>query len=372
MIRGQNRRLELWFSPIALGALLLTHPAEAGVASFRAEPEHENGAANFSLSWVRLPGAERCAGLAELSERVESYLKRRVLGPPTRTSTLLECSIEPQSSGGWQVRIRMLDRDGRPLGHRDLASAQPDCRAAEEAAALTLALMIDPNAASEAEAGAANVDAARPTSPQQSSPTSAPPERPSERLSLGDPKNMGFRNSPEPAAPGWGLRVDLAAVASVNQLPSPAAGAEAGIRLSPNSGPLGFNLSAAYLLQQDAELRPNAGGSFSHAALGLAGSWSIQRGSTLLAGAELGKIFAEGYGFSGRSHTVSEWSLNAALGFELAWKLSRHFSLALRPTLEAPILRPTFEAADASGAVQPIFRVPALVGSFALAIGYDP
>ena len=101
------------------------------------------------LSWVRGDGAGICpdAGAieAEVSERLGS-------NPFARAPTQFIEAIVTQKPAGFEVSIAMRASDGTLLGNRSLTSSPGDCRSIATAAALTIAILIDPDALARAPA----------------------------------------------------------------------------------------------------------------------------------------------------------------------------------------------------------------------------
>ena len=101
------------------------------------------------LSWVRAEGAGVCpdAGVieAEVAERLGS-------NPFARAPTQFIEAIVTQKAAGFEVTIAMRGTDGKLLGNRALTSSPGDCRSIATAAALTIAILIDPDALARAPA----------------------------------------------------------------------------------------------------------------------------------------------------------------------------------------------------------------------------
>jgi hypothetical protein len=119
-----------------LAALLvgLAAPAQA------AEPPKR-----FSLNWARLPGAERCISVKALSERVEARLRRAVFSASGLVDVVIEGHVKPNENG-FAASVAISDASGTVLGSRELTTADETCRELDAPLALTVALLIDPNA----------------------------------------------------------------------------------------------------------------------------------------------------------------------------------------------------------------------------------
>jgi hypothetical protein len=131
----------LRFVPVLLALALL-----AG----RAHGQDAAAERTSSLSWVRLPGAERCATAPELARAVESRLAREVFVAPRHADLSVEGRVTPRDGGGYTATFAVATADGTVLGERTLDSADPDCHALTETVAFVVAVLIDP----DAEAGA--------------------------------------------------------------------------------------------------------------------------------------------------------------------------------------------------------------------------
>jgi len=99
------------------------------------------------LSWVRGDGAGVCPDAAV----IEAEVSERLGGNPfVRAPTQFIEAIVTQRSEGFQVNIAMRGADGKLMGSRALTSSPGDCRSIATAAALTIAILIDPDALARA------------------------------------------------------------------------------------------------------------------------------------------------------------------------------------------------------------------------------
>lgn len=118
-----------------------------GFASAGNAQSADRGAA---LHWVRLPGAEECAGGDALSRAVETKLRREVFPEPRDASVLIEGYVEP-AAGGYRAALQVRSSAGALLGSRELSSQARNCDELSETVAVVLAVMIDPDAAARAQ-----------------------------------------------------------------------------------------------------------------------------------------------------------------------------------------------------------------------------
>lgn len=320
------------------------------------------------LSWVRAPGAEACASLAEVAARVNARLGRPVFVAPTEAKLLIEATItEDRESGGFRVRIVLNSDAGAPLGTRDLGVPGDDCRAATDTAALAIALMIDPDAAAADSEATFPVEARAKNEAPEPLPPSKPPA-PSEQAA-----SPASRPTPQPEH--WRTRLGVGALASVGQLPGVAVGGLGLVRLSPQSRLGGVDVSARYLAKKDQELRANVGGTFSASSVALAGFWApLQKQRitfSVAAGGEVGVIASNGYNLATRNDYRLTWLTNAALDGDLALRLTDSVAMLLRLSLKLPLVREHFEA-EVAGRATEIFSTSAMIGDLALGLAFDP
>jgi hypothetical protein len=167
------------------------------------------------LSWVRGDGAGVCPDAAaiefEVSERLGS-------NPFARAPTQFIEAVVSQKPEGFLVTIAMRASDGRLIGNRALTSSPGDCRSIATAAALTIAILIDPDALARAPA---------PKPPPPAPPPGGAPSGP--RLPAG--RVSAF------AGAGWGLVPGVA----------PAGGLAATIDVAT---PLALSLAAVFIPEQ--------------------------------------------------------------------------------------------------------------------------
>jgi hypothetical protein len=126
-----------------------------------------------SLGWTRLEGAESCIGTRELALAVEQQLGRAVFVSAAQGEVALEGRIERLAPRGWRAVITLSSAGGEILGTRELTSDKESCRALDEPLSLTLALMIDPEAALRPRAPPTPAPASPPVAPAPPAP--APP-----------------------------------------------------------------------------------------------------------------------------------------------------------------------------------------------------
>lgn len=100
-----------------------------------------------SLGWTRLDGAESCTGTRELAEAVEKILQRSVFVSAAQADLAIEGRVEKTKPGpGFKATLSVADKDGKPLGTRELTTDKADCHALDDQVSLAVALMVDPDA----------------------------------------------------------------------------------------------------------------------------------------------------------------------------------------------------------------------------------
>lgn len=120
-------------NPVAVCALLAAVSARA----------QEPSPVGVHLSWVRAEGAEGCPDAATLETEIAARLGAN---PFRRPPTQFIEAVVTRKAQSLQVTIAMRGPDGKLIGNRTLASASGDCRSVSNAAALTIAILIDPDA----------------------------------------------------------------------------------------------------------------------------------------------------------------------------------------------------------------------------------
>jgi hypothetical protein len=188
------------------------------------------------LSWVRDATAAGCPDAAAIEAQVVARLGE---SPFARAPRQFIEAVVARPADAFQVTIAMRGLDGRLIGNRTLASAAPDCTPIATAAALTIAILIDPEAL-------ARVPAPAPPPPP---PASAPPPVPAPAAGVTGRVTAA-------AAGGWGLlpraAVGVGLGATVDVAPHVAVGVTAAFfperrTAAPDDG-FGFGLTAGSLV----------------------------------------------------------------------------------------------------------------------------
>lgn len=245
---------------------------------------------------------------------------RRVAGrvppPPERLSA--DVTVRRGAGRGWLLTL--ATRTGTRVGERRLAGS--DCAELMRAAALILALMINPKAGF--------VEALPPPPPP---PPPVPVPAPEDRFAAGADLQLGGGALPG-VAPGVGVRFAAAAAAFSAEL-----------RAS-------FWTSRSTASSSD----PTAGGTFSFFDTGAAGcgrAWRGRRVSPALClGASLAHLHASGYGVSNPGQ-ASAWWPAAFAEANLRVRITRRNAVRLAAQAVIPAGNPTFELAGVGHVFQP-------------------
>ena len=177
-------------------ALALAAAVAAARTASAAPGEGNVAPQGVHLSWVRADGAGVCPDAAAIEAEVSERLGSN---PFVRTPTQFVEAIVTQKPTGFEVAIAMRASDGKLLGNRSLTSSPGDCRSIATAAALTIAILIDPDALARAPA---LKPPPVPPAPQVASGPRIPPGR---ITALG---GAGWGQVPG-VAPGAGLAVTI-------------------------------------------------------------------------------------------------------------------------------------------------------------------
>jgi hypothetical protein len=255
---------------------VLARLAATLVAVGEAPPSQTDGL-TLQLTWQSPQG---CPDLA--SERAE--IRRRVgdLDRSLRAEPIAaEGAIRADGAGGYRLSLRT--RVGEITGERVLAG--PDCRELAEAAALVLALLINPEATAVAEPA--------PAQPAPLPPPSPPP------------------NTPSPVARGSGVGVGLGAVLASGVLPGSAAGLAARVFYQRGFLAGAFEITGFLPDEQSAPVLPGASASFYRleSLLQICASTPSDRrlGAALCLGGAVVRLHGQSAGVSDPGQTTAYW-----------------------------------------------------------------
>lgn len=298
---------------------------------------------HFSLSWVRLPGAEDCVSGKKLSRAVEARLHRPALGAPSQTDVAIEGFVEKTEEGTFHAVVTINDPHGKVIGKRELENSE--CRDMDDSLALAIALMIDPDAAF--------------------SPTAEGAPRPRERAA--EPK-ASPRKLPAPAFGGF---VSAGIAFGFGALPETAEGAWfVGAVVPPGLFPL--EVGAHLFLDQTTA--PSAGlkVGFSRATLDFFVCPLDLRadifGLGACAGVDAGTMTTSGVARDGLVQHRGALVDAAARG-HLDVFFARRFALRFMPAVGIPLVRDTFDYRREDGMLTPAYRLPPVYGEASVGFG---
>jgi len=127
-----------------VGAAAWAAPEPASPTGGGPSPREMAGApVGVHLSWVRGDGAAGCPDAGFIEAQVAARLGD---APFRRPPTQFVEALVTRPAQTLLVAIAMRGADGALLGSRTLTSAADDCRSVANAAALTIAILIDPDA----------------------------------------------------------------------------------------------------------------------------------------------------------------------------------------------------------------------------------
>jgi len=341
------------FGSRALPALLTLVAAPSALAQ---EP-----APGLSLDWTAPPG---CPIAAEVRAQVESLLgapapgrARRPLAVRGRVETRGEVSV---------LHLGTSETNGE--GERTLEGAT--CSEVASAAALIVALAIDPDAvaASRSPPPVATFDP-----PASSSPPPAPPPTSPEPPPRAPPPVRPVPARPESGgAPGGGL--ELGVLLDTATLPGVSAGPSIALTLAPARG-MGLALEGAYVLPRFADAGSGDGDKGADVALGLgalSGCARLALGEAEIGpcgGLEAGALLAEGRGFRTSSSDTVTW-LGLRLGAEARVPLAGSFGLRAGAGAVVALLRPGVQFRSSASSFEEIHAPAEVSARFSLALSW--
>ncbi|HEY0463597.1 MAG TPA: hypothetical protein VGC79_05285, partial [Polyangiaceae bacterium] len=295
---------------------------------------------------------------AEVTQAIEQRIGHAALVPKEQAKLLIEAKLAGRAEGGFRVEIAMVRGDA-VVGRRELESDEASCQGVAETAALVIALTIDPEASLEPlpiPTGAAAAPAPAPAAaqPEVSARAVAPQLAPENRAT-------------------WQADLELGGGIETGTVPNVAIGLYVRGRALPPAWPIGIELEGAYFPAQNVAAQPGKGADFRAFQLG-AGVCSRPKrarrfGASVCAGAEIGAITGQGYGFlSNPKFSTLTFALTArgALWFRVLPPLA----LVLGPNLAVPLKRDYFETKTGDSS-EPLFRMSAIGLGFELGLVWE-
>ncbi|MET0791748.1 MAG: hypothetical protein ABW061_09530 [Polyangiaceae bacterium] len=305
-----------------------------------------------------------------MAEQVDARLQRSAFVPPSEAELLIEASAEPTPANAWKVRIAQSDGSGAPLGTRELVIETLDCTAAIDAAALAIALMIDPDAMSHA------AQAAAPPAPDSTLHQPARLTRPIEPAAQFPPALPRESSHSARELRPWRPRLSLGGMVTLGVLPGVAPAVFGALRLSPPDQRWGFDLAGAYAPSEATEIRASRGVVTFSSTMGEVLGWFApwQRGTLLLslaAGIQTARLSATGTAFTAANRSAQSWVVSARVEAEGSWRFAERWSVFFRPGLGVPMLHDRFNA-TVGGQTETVFEPSPVTASLALGVGFEP
>ncbi len=314
----------------------------AWAAAAPARAQEQAAPRTSSLSWVRMPGAERCVPSRGLAEAVEARLGRTVFVSAADAELAVEGRVEPEGEG-FRATIVLSEAGGEVLGERSIATDDPSCAALAEPLALVVAVMIDPDAALRPESEPSG-DELAPENESENEPQEPP--RVEERVVVRRERVVVERD-----APSWRVELDGTVGAALGRLPGVAPSVAGAVYVEPPHF-IGIELGLGLL--------PYA----SHDGVTFAMGWGqisvcpfTWRPSDLsvgvCGGVNLGvaRFEADAGEPAGEEKLTGEVVLHGRLG----WRLFEWLSLLARPAVLVPVRRDVFTYEDGMGAEQTVY-----------------
>ncbi len=320
-----------------------------------------------ALGWVRAPGAEACIGTAALARAVEGRLGRAALVSAARAQVSVEGRIAPaEGAAGWRVSLSVADENGKVLGTRTLAKDAADCRAIDEEVILTVALLIDPEAALSPPPGASA------TPPPKTPPPAPPPAASAAPAKAAPPPKDREPPAAKPPSAPWNTAFLVGSVVSFGPLPNVGVGVQVRALVTPVPF-FSFQVGGSVWLPQTTSFG-NDGGRFFMALGALSGCplAGVRAGFryAACAGVEVGGMHAGGFGFPlpvGRDDPL----VNGLVEARVVRRIAGAFAASVGAGLSVPFLRQQYYYVDPGGTPREVFLASPLSGHLDLLVGVD-
>jgi hypothetical protein len=336
--------------------------AASAASAIGAAGSEAGGAEEKARISLRYSAPEGCPAAADVVKEVDRLLGGRAA--PSAAPIEVSARVSQEDGGGYRLRLEAT-RGGTPRV-RELRG--PTCAAVTDAAAVILALMIDPSAVASAPEEAPKMPQGEAPKAAQSEPTktaqveaprTAPgevavnpavapsgptPTAPAPAASSAPPSN-GLAGAPAPArAPGLSLGLGAWAGADVGSIGP----------LSAGFGAVGalfyrrqrFELGFGFWPERSSTLadRPSTGGDVSLVAISAGTCRAIPAGPISLSpcgSLEVGRLSAAGFGVERPGSGAAAWVALKAGGMAI-WEPWDRVGLTLRLEAVAPFVRPRF------------------------------
>ncbi|MGH1345601.1 MAG: hypothetical protein ACRBN8_28815 [Nannocystales bacterium] len=299
---------------------------------------------------VRWSGPPAC-GPGAFESDLSALLADSEMSAPLRVDVEVE-----RSEAGWALRAD-FSSGGDNRGQRVFEAHA--CETVRDAAALAIALTVDPTALSRPETSPTPAEEPSPTEAEVVEPSSVVPASDSEAAPSSEPApdiepvvepGPSFVSQPavEPpsvrSAPVW--RVGLGALGFVDGAALPGVGGGVSFLVAAMRGPLRLEALGSYRFETDraSEVEPSVGGSFAQWSAGLRALW-VPRWSSFEVpvggGVDAGQTIGEGSGFGEARRTLQPWVAVVGTG-GVSWVLHPRVALLARGSLAVPLIRQEF------------------------------
>lgn len=316
------------FSVPALAAFLLGAPQGSVSDSV---PEHGRATHRVRIDW-RVP--QGCPSRADLEDKVAHYMGEPSI-PPLVRPVQARGSVE-RHSGGWTLTL-VLDEGGQ-VGRRVFEA--PDCPALTDAAAVVIAVSLDPNRIAER---LERVEGAEP------GPEPSPDPRP--------PPTAIVEPSATPSlSPALEHRLQISAGVEYGLLPSVGAALLVGYAATGRLWRL--EAGVLYLPPRSVNYGDGEGGRLQLAAGELRGCVNPTASRVefpICGGVAAGPMFGRGEGVEQRERPVAAW-VGATVGPGVLWRIHRVVALRIGSDAVFSLVRPGFRVDGRDT----LFRVPPL------------
>lgn len=284
------------------------------------------------LSWVRESSAAECPDASIVEEEVAARLADN---PFRRAPTQFVEAVVARQAAAFVVTIAMRDRRGHLIANRSLSSVSEDCGSISTAAALIIAILIDPDIL-----------------------THAPPPP--------------LAAAPRPAALGFGARLAIHVEGASGTLPALAVGLafEGTVDVARR---LAVGLTTASFPEVRARA-PNDSVAFGQSSAGLAGCFvatdlpASRARWELCGGISVGLMHIV-VSAAMPTNPGQRWNIAAAQMSRLVVPLGGHAILELTAGLEEPFTRRSFVVDGAPAATGTVFQQPALAATGSVGFG---
>jgi hypothetical protein len=313
-----------------------------------------------ALRWLRTDSAASCPSEADVTQAIEQRLGRAALVSKEEASLVVKVELEGLRAGGYRIEIELL-RGEELVGKRELLSEGDSCLSVAETAALVIALAIDP----EASVGSIPIEPTAAPRVEPPPPTAPPAPK------LPPPTALSERE-PRTTAP-WQGELELGGGIASGNVPGVAGGAHVRGRALPPELPFAVELEAAYFPARRLEALPNKGADFAvfYAGAGLCNraSRSSRLSALVCAGAEVGTVAGQGYGFD-LTPRFQTWTFALAARAALRFRLRPPLAVVAGPTLTIPLKRDHFET-KTGGGNEELFRLAKVGLGFGLGVVWE-